>query len=149
MTQTAKEPFRATPQMVLWAYAKTGLKAASGCYLDNLPASCGCPAGMLALAAGIAEDDDRVCIWLLRKAGKAYEAGFCEGFDTTPGRDPRYSERELDRSRNVQGCSDGRTARLAVEAAGLFRVPYLPWLGHQGMNRETWLAANCPKGFSP
>ena len=145
-----KAAFRVTPQLALYAYAKTGLKAAAGCYIDGSADSvtCGCPAGILAVAAGVNPDElRRVCTWLQRRAGLAYEVAFTETFDAAGGTPKHRSNLLLDRERQKQGEEDGRRVRIAVENAGLFRCRYLPWQGN--CNREEWLHANRPTEFAP
>jgi hypothetical protein len=148
-----KPPFRVTPELALWAYAKTQYLAVMGAYVDGPEVmhdvfTCGCPAGVLAVASGVGPEAPAVCTWLERKAGKAYESAFTASFDAGGRPCPLYHERALDRERDRQGAEDGRAVRKAVEAAGLFRAQYLPWLGRK-TTKAAWLEEHCPAGWNP
>jgi hypothetical protein len=106
---------RITPQEVVEAYRKTGIKPIEGYYLrDDDGVRCGCALGALYLAAGNPFNDMEASSWATQTFGIEYECAFMGAFDGIDEEEESDSEECVTIAR-----MDGIAAREACIAAGL------------------------------
>lgn len=97
---------RVTPEEVVDAYRKTGMRPIRGAWRNGR--ECGCPLAALALAA----EAGSPVFWSLERFGSHYAVGFINGVDK-PDQDTVFNPRwDI-------GFKDGKAAWAAVVAAGL------------------------------
>ncbi len=100
---------RITPEEVVAAYQKTGLKPNASTFL-NPKGTCGCGIGALCLAeTDRLENGVSVLDWGAEQFGHEYEGGFSDGF-CLEGIALEYVP-----CRYAEGYADGRAAAEAVE----------------------------------